>query len=462
MSVRRSLIVLLVAAIAIPAIITFNNLNQTVGAQMAAQTRLENLQTYNVQRGSVEAVVSASGEMEADELIELSFTSGGRIAEIFVEEGDYVQAGEPIARLDNDAEQIAFHQATLELQNAELELEDLLGPVDPDDVRVAQANVDAAWGEYRDTLASASSDDVREAELEYAQAQQSVIDAERARQIAGGLSEEEFTLLEAQIGEASFNAEIARLQLQDLQNGNGGNSASALAAVETAERELERVLAGADPDDVEIARVAVTQAQAGVEQAEDEYSRTLITAPREGLISQVDIERGQLVSAAEPVVILADITPLGLSVEVDETDIALIDIRMPARIRLDALPDVELPAQVADLSLVGDEEDGVVTYDAEVTLNQADERVLVGMTADAIIAVETRENVIVVPNDYIRFDGGRAYVDVLQADSSLQEVEIGLGLQGETSSEVVNGLQEGDTVAIDLSGGRFQFFGGGQ
>jgi HlyD family secretion protein len=457
MSVRRSLIVLTLVALGLPAAIFGMGANQMQASQQTAST----IQYSTVQRGDVRVDVTATGVIEADDVVNLSLTTAGKVAELFVKEGDYVLVGDPILRRENDAERLAHERALLALQVAQVRLDDILAPVDEDDIRVAQANVDAAWGAYADIDSAVSAEDIQAAQLRYDQAMQAMRDAERARQIAGGLSEEEFTLLEAQIGEASFNAEVARLQLEDLRSANQGDLGAAYARVQEAQRKLEQVMAGPTDAEIDRARVAVEQAQVEVSQAEEKYNETLLVSPAEGVISNIETEIGELVTPGSTLVELTDINPLHITVEVDEIDIRQIEIGMPAQVELDALPGALLEARLTDVALFGREEDGIVSYDVDIDLASNDERARVGMTAEASITVEEKRDVLVIPNQYIRLDRGRgqAFVNIQRPDGTLEEVEIRLGLQGQDTSEVLSGLNEGDVIALDLSD-RFSLFGG--
>jgi HlyD family secretion protein len=83
------------------------------------------------------------------------------------------------------------------------------------------------------------------------------------------------------------------------------------------------------------------------------------------------------------------------------------------------------------------------------------------MTAEASVIVEQRDDVLTVPNLYIRLDRdqNKAFVNIARPDGTLEEVEVQLGLQGQDSSEVLSGMKPGDVVAIDLSSDRIALFG---
>jgi HlyD family secretion protein len=148
--------------------------------------------------------------------------------------------------------------------------------------------------------------------------------------------------------------------------------------------------------------------------------------------------------------------------EVDEVDIRQIAVGMPARVQLDALPNTLLDGTIDQIAVLGRDKEGIVSYDVKVVLNNIDPRVRHGMTAEAAVVVQEQQDVLVVPNQFIRLDrrNNQAFVNVQREDGTQEEIEIQLGLQGQDSSEVVSGLSEGTVIALDLSGGAFSLFGG--
>jgi len=458
MSVRRSLVVLVVLTLALPLIVFSVRANQ---AQNGAASR--NLQYYTVQTGSLDVSVTAIGTIESQAVASLSFTEAGRVAEVLAQPGDTVFAGDVLARQASDNEQIAYDRATLAVQLAELRKQDLLEPADDSDIRIAEANVDSAWGAYLGIQNAVTPEDLQAAEIKYQQAQQAHQDAVDARtQADGGQVDQAYQLLDAQVGQAAFDAEVARLQLQALQNGNSGAFNAAYARVIQAQKELERAQAGPTQTEIDNAEIAVEQAQAELDQAKLSLDRMTLTAPFDGLVSALNVEVGSLATPSLAAVELTDTSALHVTVQVDEVDIRQIREGMAAQVRLDALPDVELLAIVERIALVGTNEDGIISYDVEVILNATDPRVRVGMTAEASVIVEKREDVLVVPNLYVRLDRelDKAFVNIAHSDGTLEEVEVQLGLQGQDSSEVVSGLAPRDVVAVDLSSDRISFFGG--
>jgi HlyD family secretion protein len=252
------------------------------------------------------------------------------------------------------------------------------------------------------------------------------------------------------------------LQLESLRGGNSGALNAAYARVVQLQRELEQVQAGPTQGQVGQADIAIRQAQAQVDQAAAALSKKSLVAPLDGLVTAVNVELGSLGTPALPAVEITDLSPLRVTVQVDEVDIRQIREGMTARIEVDALPGVAMAGVIERIALVGTNNNGIISYDVQIRLDSVDPRVRPGMTAEATVVVEERADVLVVPNEYIRLDRqqGTAFVNIVTAEGGLQEVEVTLGLQGRDTSEIVSGVSAGDTLAVDLGGDRLSFIGG--
>lgn len=450
MSVIRSLVVMLILAILVPLTASFLAAGQAMREQVGEQTRLQNLERYTVQRGEVQRTVSALGSIMAEEVVNMSFQSSGQVAEVLVETGDYVAAGDIVARLTNETQRIDYQQAQLALERANNALTDLLGPVDENDIRIAEANLASARSAYSSLVNNVSEADIQQAQLRYDQALHALQEKQRQRQVSGGLQEDQYTLLEAQIGEASFNAEIARLRLENLGSGSRGNLAEAGARIALRQRELDQLLAGPSASETTSAQITLQRAEARLRDAETALNRTALVARMDGVVTAVNIEIGQSVTPGTPVIQVSDVTPLGLTADVDEVDLNQIEVGMPAFVRLDALSGVQLGASVKQIEIMGASVNGVVSYYTRFALDDVDPRVRLGMTGEAFIVLEQRNNVLIVPNNFLRIEAdGRAFADVLGADNQEKEVEVQLGLQGDEYSEIVSGLRAGDVIVIE-------------
>jgi HlyD family secretion protein len=430
---------------------------------MRARQPDQNLHFYRAAPGDVAVFVTGIGKIEAESVTDLSFSRVARVAEVFVQPGDAVMAGDVLAVLAHDNEQMTYDRAVLNLQLAELQKQDVTKPVDQSAIEVAEANLKSAQGAYLGIQNAVSPTDLQAAELRYQQALDTKAQAEKARVDAnGGQVDQAYQLLDAQVGAASFNAEIARLQLESLKGGNRGALGAASARIVQAQRELDRVKAGPSQAEIDQANIAVQQAQLQVDQATKVLTDMSLTAPSDGVISAVNVQVGSVAAPALPAMQITNISPLHVVVQVDEVDIHKIREGSSAKVKVDALPGVELPATIENIALVGTNDNGIINYDVHVRLDASDPRVRAGMTAEASVVVDQKANVLSVPNEYIRLDRlhDKAYVNVVDKNGHLQETEVTLGLQGDDTSEVVSGIQKDDVLAVSLSGDRLAIFGG--
>lgn len=459
-SVARSIIVLTLTTLALPIALSANRISQQNADETARASRP--IQQYTVGRGDVELTVSAVGRTEAEQVTRLSFLSAGRVIALAVQVGDTVAPGDLLARQGDQDQQLALESANIALQLAQIRRTALDDGPDESQLRIAQANIDAARGAVVSAAGAVTDADIQAAQLQYEGAQQALADAQRARNTAGGgQSDEAYALLDARVGQVSFNVEVARLQLEQIQQGQPGMVGAAQARVNQAEAELARLQAPPSTAEIERADAQIAQAQLGVDSAQQALDRLRLTAPFAGLITAVNTEIGTLTVPGLAVIEITDLTPLRLTVQVDEIDVRVITEGMAARVTFDALPDAELAATLEQIAIVGQNAAGIVNYDVRVRLDDDDPRARPGMTAEAVFVIETRRDALVVPNEYIRIDrlDGQAYINRVMADGTLDEISVTLGLQGQNTSEIASGLREGEVIGIDLAGDSIGLFG---
>jgi multidrug efflux pump subunit AcrA (membrane-fusion protein) len=126
-------------------------------------------------------------------------------------------------------------------------------------------------------------------------------------------------------------------------------------------------------------------------------------------------------------------------------------------ITLDALPDEEISGRVEAIAPTATSVDaGVVSYVVTVAIEPTDALLRSGMSANTTITTDRKENALLVPNRYIQIDreNGKMYVERLEEDGFTSRVEIETGMRDEFSSEVVAGLEEGDTLVLRSLSGR--------
>lgn len=155
------------------------------------------------------------------------------------------------------------------------------------------------------------------------------------------------------------------------------------------------------------ARAAVASASAQVATARTDLERSIIRSPIDGVVVDRQVNVGQPVAsslqAATLFVIAQDLSRLQANITVDEADIGELSEGMPVRFTVDAFPDREFDGRVSQVRQQGVAEQGVVSYTVVVEADNPGRQLLPGMTANAEIIIEQRDNVLRVPNTALRF-----------------------------------------------------------
>lgn len=208
-----------------------------------------------------------------------------------------------------------------------------------------------------------------------------------------------------------------------------------------AQKTLDELLNGADPDDVAAAQARVLASASTV-------ASMKVFAPFDGEVVAVNYQVGDTIQNSVAAVTLANRTQLHVDVSVDEGDVSTITLGDPVTVTLDSLPDLELQGTVAQINPLGSTVQGLVRYTVRVDLKTTDPRVLIGMTANVNIVTDTDEGALAVPLDAVQLDQQGEFVNRVKADGTLERVDITSGeVQGEVV--VVKGpLTPGDTVQL--------------
>jgi HlyD family secretion protein len=391
------------------------------GALLSNRPQQTLVQTGKVERlPLLESIVSASGEIRAKDFVDLQTEIAGVIIELPVKEGDRVEPGQVLLRID------PFQAGT--------------------DVASARAQFEASC-------------------------------AERT------VSESNRDLLKDQLDRRAV------LHAQDLITDDE------YKAADSALRVAESQVAAAEK------RCAV--AQSNLERMEDMLNKTTIASPLGGVITKLNVSKGEravpgiLSNPEATLMTIADLSTIEAEVKVDETDIILVSLGDRAVVTVDALPDAELEGHVTEIgnSPIGDtgelrasstNQEGK-DFKVVVRIDAPPASLRPGLTANAEIYVESRDNVLVIPLQAVtmrevRVDADGKYVPPDPAelervqrgeagdtnaqaaaaakDAPKEELEgvflrdgerakfrpVKLGIKGEAEVEVVEGLAEGEEL----------------
>ncbi|HVO43476.1 MAG TPA: efflux RND transporter periplasmic adaptor subunit [Aggregatilineales bacterium] len=416
-----------------------------------------------IDTGSVISTISATGSIVAVRQSNLTFDTSGIVKEIYVQLGQQVQAGQPLAKVDDSNQQALVQQAKLNLQAAQSALDKLLQPVDANTIAIAEASVKSAEGQYQSKAsggltpqsAAAYQAKIQQAQQDKAYADQLAKDA--AGRYAG--TDPNFQMAQAQAGQAGFNLAIAQANYQAAQVGTSMLSAQASIAV--AQAKLAQTKAGSTQSDIDSAQASVVSAQSQLDQAQYELSLTILKAPFAGEISQINIKAGQPASSAGSVsgttflpgaaMVITDLSSMYTDINVDEADITSIHPGEKVALTIDALTGAQLTGTVDRIYPLADISAAVITYPVHVIFDKTTQPLRAGMTTNATFNIKEVDKVVRVPNNFLRVNraSGQTTASVVNPDGvSVRTIPVRLGLAGADYTEIIDGLNVGDTVAV--------------
>jgi HlyD family secretion protein len=445
------------------------------------------METAVVRQDTLQVTVEGSGSLAPTAQIQLAFLSGGQVAEVLVEEGQVVEAGQPLVRLEMDELELDVARAEASLATAEGQLAQLLASPRPEEVAAQEANLAAAQGQVSAAVANrdqvtagpgasaiaSAGTQVATAEMDYRAVLRTYdsidkkTDEDRKEQARYDLWAAEIALDAAQtqldVLLAGADADEVRAAQADV--------AAAVAQRDAAQAQLDLLLAGATEEQIQAAEAAVDQARVAVDQARLQLERAILTAPMGGTVTTLDVEIGEMVDPVQPVVVLSDLTALEVDVNLDETDVVHVAVGQEALVTVDAFLGVGMAGEVTYVAPKADTFSGVVLYPVTVRLMPGDPStgsgqapstgsprlgsgqagqvlpVRAGMTADVEITTATQEGALIVPLRAVHTEDGRAYVDRL-GDGGVERVEVTLGMTTDTEAEITGGLAAGDVVVV--------------
>lgn len=402
-----------------------------------------------VERGSLLAMVNATGTILPKSQTMLAFSSAGRVAEVLAEGGQQVEEGDVLARLETTDLEYAITQAELALALAQAQLLRLQHTPAAYEIAAAEAALASARAGRDRLLAGPSEAEIRVARANLDQAKAALDQAQLAYNQVAGLPNVGLLPQALQLEQATIAYETAQASFElTMREPSEAELAAADSAIAQAEAALARLQEGVADEDLLIAQIQVQQAQLSLDQARRQLEGTVLSAPHPGTVTLVSIKPGEL-AGGQPAFVLTDLSDFHIDILVDEIDIARIATGQPVTVTLDALPGEALAGQVERIADTAAIESGVVTYQVQVGLDPTHASLKAGMTATVDIVTERRTGILLVPNRFVTIDRttGRAYVD-RDRGGQVQPVEIQIGLRDETSSEVLAGLDEGDRVVL--------------
>jgi HlyD family secretion protein len=453
---RKKKIIILVAGVAVLALIVIISV---------VATRKDEPEVTTVKidvRPELRSTVTASGEVRPVRYIKLTSEVQGRIQEIYVNAGDQVTKGQSLVRIDptqlqsNQEAQFAATQASI------------------NDVQSA-----------RNGVASAQQSLVV-AEAAVSQARQQIVSAEIELKTAERELKRVTNLVESNVLSRSeydaardrYDQAKAKLQAQNI---------AVKEAVERANQ--QRVAVKEAQNNVKTSEARANQQQAFLRGQSSQREKATQYSPLNGVVADIPTRVGEFAVAGlstTPLMTIADMSTINVEVNVDETEIANVDVGQAARVKVDALGEKEIAAVVTQKNpLAVSKSDTTGGLSNRVNVQEAKEfkvtielrdigddvraKLRPGMSATATITTKTKNNVIAVPlqaivekappqpspgpsiassaptpqGEKLKEQKG---VYILDKNNKVKFLEVTTGITGESDIEIVSGLQAGAEV----------------
>lgn len=369
---RLSVVVLFLAAIAAVALYFVPGWN---GAPAEGSYR-----TAKADRGEVVATVSATGTINPTTTVIVGSQLSGQVVQILADYNSEVQAGQVVARLNQD--QIR--------------------------ARLDAARADLAQMRAQKLVVEGQIEKVR-AETEKARAGQADTEAQVARNEALLADSDRIYKRQSDLRTRGFAADAAVDTARATRDAQEAALTSARAQVSSAKAALLGLAADLQVAQANLAAVSaqIQQREAAVRQIEVDLANSEIKSPVSGVVVQRNVELGQTVAASlqapELFRIADDLRKMEIAANIDETDIGRIKPEQRVTFTVNAFPGRTFEGVVKQVRLGSQNVQNVVIYTTIVSIDNPQRELLPGMTANLRIETERRDNVVRIPNAALRW-----------------------------------------------------------
>ncbi len=479
-SKKRIVILAIVLVIVVLGVIGYFNMRARQ-AELAKTT----YDIVDVTRGTIEVKVKGAGTVEplSDETVYAS--AAGEVADVFLENGDTVNAGDLIAVIESDA--LESEKSSLEKQiddvdmsiltarstsgsknvmspvegvvkavyakegdtvNAVVERDGALAVICPDDLMKTQVpfkNAPGAGDEVTVTIGTASVNGV-------------------VVSVSGGKATVQFEDDGFAMGDSAVVTDAAGTEI-----GSGVVAVANPVYVSAKGGTVDNVRVSAG-DDVSRGGKLMTlegeilssslytlleQRESLQEDLDDvmaDIDNLSVRAGSDGVITGLSLKKGQSVQQGVALFTVQNDSAVKIDVEIDELDIASIEAGDEATVTFDALPEKTYTANIAKINPVGTAQNNVTKYTVTLTLENAQD-VMLGMSADVQIVSERAQDALQIPVEAIQTINGEKFV-VFEGDINKDldytpaTHKVVTGITDGVNIEVKEGLKEGDRVAV--------------
>jgi HlyD family secretion protein len=358
-----------------------------------------------VTRGDLSASITASGQLQPNTITTIRPDSNmptRKLVSIFVKEGDRVKVGQALAEVDPSGLQFNLQSAQANLESQKVRLANVQAKPAGLDLAAAEASLEGA----KNTLDSA---------------QESY---DNAKALADkGLA--------------------AKKDLNDAARALAG----AKVSYTSAELSYENVKAQNADADIQAQQSAVSSAQSALQTAQLIYDSITIRSPAAGVVAEIAVNVGDLISPSTALMTVIDPDPMWLQAQVNENDMVQVRVGQTALVTPSGYPDMSIKGKVTQIDLHAQVQSNVSVFTTTIEVPNKNGKLLWGMNADAEISVLSLSNVLTLPVAAVKTSNGASTVTIIDGGQQVSW-DVQTGATDGTRTQIVAGLDEGTEVVI--------------
>ena len=215
-----------------------------------------------------------------------------------------------------------------------------------------------------------------------------------------------------------------------------------------------------DQLEIELQQTDVIAARATLETAIADLDRATLRAPFDGIVVAINIEAGQQVNANTQAIEIADPSIVEVSGSVDEIDVLFLQVGSQAFVTLEALGSQALPGTVSSIANAGTSQQGIVTYPVTIRVDSSESGQLPeGLSATAQVIIREQTDSVLIPLQAL-YGSVQAPTVRIVSGNDIIEREVTLGISDDFWVVVEGGLDEGETISMEVVGSSTAGFGG--
>jgi HlyD family secretion protein len=423
--------------------------------------------TVPVEAKKVTVRITASGKVQPIQSVNISPKSPGILKDLEVEQGQTVQKGQIIARMDNSQIRMQILQYQANLQQAKAQLAESLAGSRPEEIAQAKAQLAQAQAQLAIVRAGNRTQEIQQAQaqVDAAQAQVELTQARLKRYQGltkeGATSQDTLEQYASEDKRAKASLAEAQRRLSLLKSGNRNEDITKQTAVVAQQREaLRKLQNGSRPEEIARLRASVAAAQAQLKQQLVQLEDTIIRAPFSGIVTQRYATPGAYVSpaisasrdaSATSTSIVALARGLEVLAQVPEVDIPMIKPGQKVEIFVDAYPDEVFQGKVRLIAPEAVVEQNVTSFQVRLAIETGKDKLRSGMNVSEITFIgDTINNALLIPQESIVTQKGKTGVMVPDAENKPLFRPITIGTNIDSQVQVLEGLEPGERVFIEL------------